>query len=283
MEAGEARFRTEAIRGSVSQIREHLLAVYTRKGWHSLGYSSWGEYLSQEFQQSTSYLRRQTHAALLESALSDDDELVGTHREAHLRPLNEMLGDDDSAKALAYYLTLDRADEPTAQDFRRIAAEVYVQKNGDARIKERFNAGSLGVLDAYKLCKWAKQFEKSRDYDLLVVSRECSDADLIPIFIRLKKAGSETWDEIYLSGAMPALPEPIPLHKATTHSLLAWLDVASAEHRAVAMQPRWDERDKILEDILLGVRLLLNAPDPKSRLLAEASLRSAYERYESLR
>jgi hypothetical protein len=104
------------------------------------------------------------------------------------------------------------------------------------------------------------------------------------MFIRLAENKSATWEEILHSGTMPAFPDPIPLYKATTHNLLAWLDEASAEHRAVARlakQPQWDERNKIIEDIITGVRLFLDAPDPKSRMLAEASLRSAYRTYEN--
>jgi hypothetical protein len=257
MGAEEARTRTDAIKDGVARIRRDLMAMFVRQGWKALGYSSWHEYLVTEFPDTNhSYLRRQTHAALLEDKLGLQ---VGKSKEAHLRPLTETLGDDTGAKALAYYLVLDRDESPMARDFQRAAWEVYVFTRGIPRIRERMEEGELSPKVAYQINKLIENEDRE---DLAYVAAECSDPDLVPILQRLKEAGSATWDEILRSGTIPAFPNPIYISKATAHNLIAWLDVSSAEHQARAIEERrefYDARKTATDELVVAVRELRQA------------------------
>lgn len=280
MDANEARSRTEAIRSSIDVIRVHLYEVYTREGWRSLGYDSWGAYLSEEFpDSSTAQLRRQTHAALMEASMGEE---VGAIPEGYIRAIREVLH-DDGHRTLAYYATIDRHEEPTVRDFRRVACEIYVVQEGEHRIRERMLDGDISPVVAYSLCKQVEKFNKQGDYDLLVVSREVSDLELIPIMKRLKESRSATWEEILHSETIPAFPEPIPLSRATSYNLLAWLEVASAEHRAqwgANNRAKRDERRVAVEALVQAVRSFFVAKNKGSFTLAVQRLRDALQRYE---
>ena len=262
MGVGEARSLTSLIRTNVASIREHLLAIYIRRGWESLDYRSWGAYLEGEFPDtSTSYLRRQTHAGLLEADLSS--ELIGKHKESHLRPISETLGDDKGARALAYYLTMDRTDNPTALDFQRSSWEVYVTLYGQQAIQARLSSGELSAKAAHDLTKLSEQHKGKED--LLFLAAIVSDPELIPLLDRIRSSGptpSETYWEVYHSLAIPGYPEPIPIERATAANLLAWLDEASAEHRAMARElnkDKYNRKDAALSYLVEAVRVVCNA------------------------
>lgn len=252
MGADEARIITQAIREQVDSIRRLLLEMFNREGWKVLGYASWQQYLENEFTNvSPSYLRRHTHVALIEAAIQEDGSLVGTHRESQLRPLVEILTDDMDAKVRAYHRAIAADFEPTAKDFRRAAIEVYIQDNGNDAIRERLRNGTISAEDAYKIDRTLNDVDNLDLYNVLV---QCSDPELLPILKRLHKENTDTWQEISLSYTIPSYPEPIPLHRATANNLLAWLNEASAEHRAIA---RGDNKTKC-ERIATAARELIS-------------------------
>lgn len=257
MDSQTARRLTEQIKDTTNHIRSLLLSIYVSNGWASLGYNSWHEYLTSEFDTNHTYLRRQTHAALLEAELSDNNELVGLHKESHLRAILETLPNGDEyigLRALAFYITHDRHESPQTKDFIKSAREVYVLQFGDERIKDRFANGELSANSAYEITKY---MERGGSSEMLDVMKNISDPNMIPVLIRLEKNGSDTWEEISASKTVPGFPDPIPLAKATESNLMAWLDMASAEHIAISREqrrPYWDERNKIVDDLLNCIR-----------------------------
>lgn len=254
MDYEEARERTDSIRNSVSLIRLNLLHIFTRQGWRSLGYNSWHIYLVEEFPDThQSYLRRQTKSALLEAKLADGDEMVGTTKESHLRPLTETLP-DDSQRVLAYHLTLSRVSNPKAKDFQTSAWEVSVMYSSFTTLKDRLSAGEISTSAAYHI---AKQIEDKPD-EIVFIGERVSDPDIVPIISRLYKQKSDTWQEILLSQTIPAFPDPLPIGQATATQLTSWLNLASAEHKAVAIAEK-NMNGILCEEIVVAVSDMLKS------------------------
>lgn len=273
----EARMRTESIRASVLNIREHLYVMFNARGWEALGYSSWHEYLTTEFETNHTYLRRQTYAAAIEADLGIE---IGTHKESHLRPLAEILGDDRELQKDAILIAHGQGHDPTAKDFYRIACETYIWRYGADRIDERFNSGEIGAVTAYKIQKFIESCG-SDESDLIFVAQEVSDPDLLPLFRRLKDNNSNTWWEIVSSLTIPSFPEPVMLADATVNTLLAWLDIASTEHIAIASLKRkayYAARDRAIDRILESVENLINTKTSE----AFADLSAALLEYKSI-
>lgn len=90
MSAEQARACIEAIKERVEDIRILALELYEREGWRSLGYESWRECVTSEFDQSQSYLYRQLQAALIEREISPIGEKLGAIPESQIRPLAKL-------------------------------------------------------------------------------------------------------------------------------------------------------------------------------------------------
>lgn len=100
--AEHARAIVAAIKERVHEIRELVLELHEREGWRSLGYSSWRECVTGEFEGSKTHLYRQLQAALIEREIipfSENDadpefspmgEKPGAIPERQLRPLAEL-------------------------------------------------------------------------------------------------------------------------------------------------------------------------------------------------
>lgn len=266
MSPEEARERTDSIKSSVNAIRGHLVEMMTRQGWVALGYGSWHEYLVTEFPDTNhTYLRRQTNAGLLEASMGIE---VGLVKESHLRPIIETLGDDDAAIKLAYHNTIWMQEEPTAKDFLNSARMLYVFTNGTQRVAERMDDGELSINAAYEISRFIHERD---DNELALVAQECSDTELLPMLELIKSRGLDTWDEIYHSGCIPAFPEPLPLSRATSASLASWLDVASAEHRASAIE-QYKENRTSLWDAIENLLVLVDRSDDVSVTIRDAAL-----------
>jgi hypothetical protein len=242
----EARAIIRTIRTSMEATRLLLVRLYTGKAWLTLGYNSFHELLIAEFpEMHHTHLRRLTNAGLLEQRVGVD---VGSTPEAHLRPLLQIIPDDD-LQVEAYEFAQERA-AATTKDYERTALETYVYTYADEPIKVRMYRGELSPRQAYDI---QKALEKETSFDVHTIGSLVTDHELIPIFSRLAARQSETWTEIMLSKCIPAYPDPIPLAKATAANLLAWLDEASAEHRAVARLSRqewYKQRDEALQALV---------------------------------
>lgn len=231
----EAKVITERIRNNLSDVRKDLLLMWQTEAWRQLDYNSWHEYLTAEFTHHHSYLRRQTHAALLESQLADDGSMIGQHIESHMRPLIEILPDEE-LRIDAYWTVQDRYPDPVARDYELVAKEVALMNGPYAILKTRFRAGYIGIVDAYAISQELTGYTFTDDNHLITVASNCNDPALVRDISRLYEAQTDTWQEILVTNCIPAYDEPIPLRRATAANLRAWLDVTSAEHRAAAIE-----------------------------------------------
>lgn len=89
----EARLCVDAIHDHLRKARAQILELYEREGWKALGYASWRECVTAEFEQSQSQLYRQLAAAFVERVISPNGE-IGTLPESHARPLVSLQADE---------------------------------------------------------------------------------------------------------------------------------------------------------------------------------------------
>lgn len=89
MHAREARQATQYARRCLREAWLTLLDVYERDGWRSLGYSSWHEYATVEFEISRTHAYRLLAAATIQRDFAHQGRLPedAPHRERHLREL----------------------------------------------------------------------------------------------------------------------------------------------------------------------------------------------------
>jgi phage N-6-adenine-methyltransferase len=90
MTADEARQKTQRIKDNLTETRSLLLEMYERRGWESLGYSSWREYGQVEFGYSESRVYELMNAAKVERNISAMAENTTPIPERHLRPLTSL-------------------------------------------------------------------------------------------------------------------------------------------------------------------------------------------------
>jgi hypothetical protein len=242
----EARAIIRTIRTSMEATRLLLVRLYTGKAWLALGYNSFHELLLEEFpEMHHTHLRRLTNAGLLEQRAGVE---IGSTPESHIRPLLAILPDEE-AQIEAYDFAKEQ-HASTAKDYERAAYEAYVYTYAGEVLKERTVRGELSPRQAYLI---QKELDEVTSYDVQQIGSLVTDHELIPIFARLAARQSETWMEILVSKCIPAYPEPIPLARATSANLLAWLDEASAEHRAVARLSRqewYKKRDEVIQSLV---------------------------------
>lgn len=89
MTAEEARHCAGEIRRHLSGARALIVALHRREGWRALGYASWRECVTAEFEQSQTHLYRQLQAGIIEERISPIGE-IGAIPEGQLRPLNRL-------------------------------------------------------------------------------------------------------------------------------------------------------------------------------------------------
>ncbi len=84
----EAREVADQIKGNMNNVRYLVLDLYEREGWSALGYASWRDCVTKEFQNSQAYLYRQLEAAQTEKVISPMGEKEIPERQ--LRPLTKL-------------------------------------------------------------------------------------------------------------------------------------------------------------------------------------------------
>ena len=105
MTESEARSCIDGINGHLRNARTLILDLYEREGWKVLGYLSWRECVSAEFQHSQTHMYRQLAAAFVEKVISPNGE-IGVIHETHVRPLTSLTPDKQQ---LAWQVAQDTA------------------------------------------------------------------------------------------------------------------------------------------------------------------------------
>lgn len=137
MTADAARSAVAAINGHLTSARALLYNLYEQHGWAALGYSSWRECVTNEFDVSATHLYRQLQAAEIERRVSPMGD-IGTIPERQLRPLIAVAPDKqadvwDDAQAIAR----DLAEQFGARHVQE-SVDRFVQKT---EFVSKFNAG----------------------------------------------------------------------------------------------------------------------------------------------
>ena len=87
MVESEARATVNQIKEHFGNIRRLIYDLYQRKGWESLGYQSWRECVTAEFEESQSKLYQQLDAAKIEAIIFHNcGNEIGAIPEGRLRP-----------------------------------------------------------------------------------------------------------------------------------------------------------------------------------------------------
>jgi hypothetical protein len=113
----EARECVVKINTSMTNIRSLVLELYEREGWSAMGYASWRDCVTAEFQSTQQYLYYQLEAAQTERNISTMVE-IGKIPERQLRPLTK-LRDNPEKQREAWQQAVD-----TAPDGKVTAAHV---------------------------------------------------------------------------------------------------------------------------------------------------------------
>lgn len=246
-----------SIKEHISSAREELYYLYENEAWEVLGYKSWHDLLVHEFSEHHSYLRRMATAARIEANVGVD---IGTHKESHLRAISDVIKDEELQK-LAYHTAID-VDAQTAQDFRKVSWVVYTNEYSTDKVKRRLRDGLLSPAQAYGLTLVAEQVESGMMQELV---SSCSDPELAEMLVELSRRGGPVFEEIVITGCVPGMEEPIPLHQATASNLRAWLDVSSAERRAKHVENnrgRYQQAEEALSRFIKATQKLLAALAP---------------------
>jgi len=126
MDADEARACVTRINAHMNAARIEVQQLYERRGWVALGYATWRECVSTEFERSQAYLYRQLAAAEIEGRISPIGE-IGRIPEGQLRPLAALT---PMEQPVAWQEANERSDgRPTA----RVVEEVVKEMRGDTR------------------------------------------------------------------------------------------------------------------------------------------------------
>lgn len=105
----EAREAVDQINSNMNNVRYLVLDLYEREGWVALGYQSWRECVTAEFQNSQAYLYRQLEAAQTEKVISPIGEKIEIP-ESQLRPLTK-LKDNPEQQREAWQKAVETAPE----------------------------------------------------------------------------------------------------------------------------------------------------------------------------
>lgn len=121
MTAEEARTCIADIHTLEKTRRARLLELYERRGWAALGYASWRECASTEFDQSENYLYRELEAAKVESRILPMGK-IGTIPERQLRPLTALT---PMEQPIAWQEANDRSEgKPTSRVVEEVVREM---------------------------------------------------------------------------------------------------------------------------------------------------------------
>lgn len=122
----EARECVVKINVQMNSARALLLDLYERRGWVALGYASWRECATAEFEQSQRYLYRQLQAAEIEQRIWPNGQ-IGAIPESQLRPLAALT---PMEQPIAWQEANERTNgHPTG----RVVEQVVEEMRGDQR------------------------------------------------------------------------------------------------------------------------------------------------------
>lgn len=140
MTTDEARECVTRINSHMNSARSELLRLYEGRGWQALGYASWRECVTAEFERSYQYLYQQLEAARIEGRISAIAE-KGVIPEGQLRPLAALT---PMEQPIAWQEANERANgKPTA----RVVEEVVREMRGDGPTVAEIAADIDDVLD----------------------------------------------------------------------------------------------------------------------------------------
>jgi len=118
----EARTLCEEIKGHLRSARQLLLALYEGEGWKALGYKSWRECITTEFEQSQRHCYHLLAAAQVGRNLCTIVQNPDDIPESHLRPLAQL---EPEYQVQAYQQALEAAgDRVTAKHVERAVAKL---------------------------------------------------------------------------------------------------------------------------------------------------------------
>lgn len=136
----EARACVTRINTHMNSARLELLRLYEGRGWQALGYASWRECVTAEFEQTQTHLYRQLAAAEIERRISPIGE-IGVIPETYLRPMTKLT---PMEQPLAWDEANARTNgKPTA----RVVEDVVREMRGDSPSVAAIAADIDDVLD----------------------------------------------------------------------------------------------------------------------------------------
>jgi hypothetical protein len=117
----EARACVSAINGHMNSARALLLSLYERRGWVALGYQSWRECATAEFDHAQRTLYQELEAARIEQRIAPLAQ-IGTIPERQLRPLSALT---PMEQPIAWQEANERTNgKPTARDVTQVVDEM---------------------------------------------------------------------------------------------------------------------------------------------------------------
>jgi len=120
----EAREVADQIKGNMNNVRYLVLDLYEREGWKALGYASWRDCVTKEFQQNERYLYKQLEAAQVQKQICPNGQKIEIP-ESQLRPLTK-LRDNPEKQREAWAKAVATAPEGkvTAAHVSRVVKEI---------------------------------------------------------------------------------------------------------------------------------------------------------------
>jgi hypothetical protein len=246
----EAEAAVIAIKASIANTRKLVVDFYEREGWKPLGYDSFEECVNAEFKLSVSQVYRELSAGLIEKNIGVN---IGDTRESHLRALGIL--NTDEQKERAYMLAMNIEENPTAKTFEQSAKFVWVKDNDDSKVKSNMMEGELSSIQAYDI----STFLKDKPSQFTSIAERVRDPKLAMMMYRLFNEDSATWQEVAVTGHIPSVDEQIPIEDAVHGNLRAYLNIASNEHRAAAIEAnrkKFDMLRECVDDIIARARLV---------------------------
>jgi hypothetical protein len=127
MTADEAKSAVDRIKSHMNEARRLIYDLYQRQGWQALGYGSWRECVTAEFDQAQSQLYRQLDAAIVERAISPMGE-IGESPERRLRPLAPIKDRPELVREAWSYANEISDGQPTHRDVATAVDQVMAEE-----------------------------------------------------------------------------------------------------------------------------------------------------------